>query len=116
MSPQKTKKISRKSRPTGSKMKFLVTLKVKNGPFATKDIAEKSRAILQNKGISTTDSAKTAKGYIFTSKLGYSVPNAGLKQKIIAKLSAQAKSSGLPKTSYSITARKLGSSTHKSSY
>lgn len=85
----------------------VITLLVQNGPFTSKENAQKACAVLQGTGVHTTAPVKTTKGYKFKSKLNYRVPSVDLKTKVIAALRKKAKASGIASSAISITSRKL---------
>ena len=92
---------------TTAKTGYIVTLTVKNGLFKTKERAEQARSVLQSKNISVAAIKREGTGYQFTSKLAYGVPTVAIKERVIQKLRAHAASAGIPKSSVSITTKKL---------
>lgn len=101
---------NRSSKSTGSNeggVKYAVTLAVKNGPFETKSEAEKSARFLKAKGIKVDAVTKTAKGYVFTSKVSYGMANASVRGKVVSTLKSHAKTSGLKPGTYNITTKHI---------
>lgn len=101
---------NRSSKSTGSNgsgVKYAVTLAVKNGPFETKTEAGKSASFLKSKGIKVDPVIKTAKGYVFTSKVSYGMANASIREKVVSTLKSHAKTSGLKQGTYRITTKNL---------
>lgn len=87
--------------------KYAVTLAVKNGPFETKTEAGKSASFLKSKGIKVDPVIKTAKGYVFTSKVSYGMAAASVREKVVSTLKSHAKTSGLNPGTYKITTKRI---------
>lgn len=98
---------TQRSSKNGNETRFVVTLSVKNGPFATKSDAEQTRSALILKGITVTEISRVSAGYKFASKLSYGVPNAAVRSEVIKKLKEHAISSGIPKSAVSITTKRV---------
>lgn len=80
-----------------------VVMSVKVGPFASKAAAMTVAKQVAAKGISVQNVSKTAKGYGFTTRVGYSCASAAVQKQVVAKLRAYAKQSKLPTSAYKIT-------------
>ena len=109
MSVKASKRVKTRSfaHSTAQPTKFIVTLSVKNGPFAMRAQADESRATLQGKGVRVSEVKKISTGYKFTSFLGYGVPNAEIRSKVIRQLKLYAKTAKIPTSAITITARKV---------
>jgi hypothetical protein len=109
MTVKASKRIKTRSstRSAAQPTKFVVTLSVKNGPFATRELVEESKAVLQGKGVRVSETKRISTGYKFTSYLGYGVPNAEIRGKVIRQLKQYAKTAKIPASAISISTRKV---------